>query len=126
MRPTDHFLSELDGLARSSQGRSLDGAGAERLGKTFLGLAAPVIGKDAALGLFSAWQEQCRTRSIPDYVSLGIIAAFVRGEFDPDTMKLEIAYWEDIKDALTEASQEMEMDSLTSLWADLLSRGILK
>ncbi|MDR1238612.1 MAG: hypothetical protein LBK27_00700, partial [Treponema sp.] len=53
----------------------------------------------------------------------GSLAAFFLGEFDGASMNLEDDEWEDIRETLEEVSGAMNLNTLTLLMGDLLSRG---
>jgi hypothetical protein len=122
MRPVEHFLSQLDKFERR---RGPGEAGVEdSIIRGFIGLTAPVIGKGAAGDLCGAFLNRSRGNGGPCYLKLGYAAAFLLEEFD-DSMELEAAEWEDIRNALEDASGEMDLKTLASLMGDLLSRGKL-
>ncbi|GHV91295.1 hypothetical protein AGMMS50268_17980 [Spirochaetia bacterium] len=123
MRPVDHFLSQLDKLERS--GQSLDAAGEERVVREFVSLCAAVIGAAAAEGLGRSILDRLRGSARPALQRLGFAAAFLLGEFD-DSMKLDNDDWEDIRETLEDVSGEIDLDTLTALMGELLSRGVLK
>ncbi|GHV45905.1 hypothetical protein AGMMS49546_32910 [Spirochaetia bacterium] len=123
MRPVDHFLSQLDKLERS--GQALDAAGGDRLVREFVSLCAAVIGAAAAEDLCRSILERLRGSAKPALQRLGFAAAFLLGEFD-DSMNLDQGDWEDIRETLEDVSGEMNLDTLTALMGELLSRGVLK
>jgi hypothetical protein len=119
MRPVAHFLSQLDKMERGPS------AGAEETAlRGFVELTAPVIGKAGARDLSAAILGILREKPGPSYLRLGYAAAFLLGEFD-DSMTLDAAEWEEIRDALEEAAGEMDLNTLTALMGELLSRGKL-
>jgi hypothetical protein len=87
----------------------------------FSALASPVIGQEAAEDLFCRSQER-HGAEVPQ--KLGAIAAFLLGEYD-DPMGLEKDDWEDLRETLEEVSGEINLDTLTTLMGELLSRGKL-
>jgi hypothetical protein len=124
MRPVEHFLSQLDKMERSGPQ-----AGAEETAvRGFMDLAAAVIGGDGALNLCGALLGVLREKAGPggrlSYLKLGYAAAFLLGEFD-DSMELDAEEWEEIREALEDAAGEMDMNTLTALMGELLSRGKL-
>jgi hypothetical protein len=124
MRPIDHFLSTLEKLANSlTPGTGLDKQNIEHLSGEFTALVGPVIGADAADDLFTRALDRIGARGIVK--KAGALAAFFLGEFDDDTMSLGKNDWEDVQETLEEVSGEMDMDTLTELMQDLLSRGVL-
>ncbi|MDR3248749.1 MAG: hypothetical protein LBT39_08180 [Treponema sp.] len=126
MRPVEHFLSQLD-KASSNTVTPKDRSNVEsRITTEFISLTAPVIGKDAAMDLCDACLDRLRSQSYhhPPYIKLGYVAAFLLGEFD-DTMELDSDEWEDLRDTLEDAAGDMDMNTLTVLMGELLSRGRL-
>jgi hypothetical protein len=104
-------------------------AGAEETAQRgFIELTAPVIGKEGARDLSAALLEILREKPGPGggipYLRLGYAAAFLLGEFD-DPMTLDAGEWDEIREALEEAAGEMELNTLTALMGELLSRGKL-
>jgi hypothetical protein len=104
-------------------------AGAEETAlRGFIGLTAPVIGKEGARDLSAALLGILREKPGPggglSYLSLGYAAAFLLGEFD-DSMTLDAEEWGEIREALEESAGEMDMNTLTALMGELLSRGKL-
>jgi hypothetical protein len=122
MRPVDHFLSQLDKLERGS--RALDAAGEDRLVRDFVSLCAPVTGAPAAEDLCRSILDRLAGVTPLPLQKIGFTAAFLLGEFD-DTMKLDQDDWEDIRETLEDISGEMNLDTLTALMGELLSRGKL-
>jgi hypothetical protein len=123
----DHFLSQLDKLERS--GAVLDAACEDRLVREFVSLCAPVCGAPAAEDLCRNVLDRLRaatnTASSPKALQKpGYIAAFLLGEFD-DSMNLNNDDWEDIRKILEDVSGEMDLETLTTLMGELLSRGKL-
>ncbi|GHV31858.1 hypothetical protein AGMMS4952_21250 [Spirochaetia bacterium] len=110
MRPIDHFFSKLDSADRKG------------LEQEFSRLVAPVIGAAAAADLCNR---------IPDTKKLGAMVAFFLGEYDEQSMPLERTVllerddWYTIKETLEDVSGEIDINTLTSLMGELLSRGIL-
>jgi hypothetical protein len=118
MRPVDHFLSQLDKLERAVQ---ID---EDRLVQDFVSLCAPVTGVPAAEDLCCSLLDRLRNSAPPPLRKLGFAAAFLLGEFD-DTMSLDQEDWEDIRETLEEIAGEMNLETLTTLMGELLSRGKL-
>jgi hypothetical protein len=100
----------------------------EALARGFTDLAAAVIGRDGARDLCGALLGVLREKAGPrgrlPYLKLGYALAFLLGEFD-DSMKLDTEEWEEIRAALEEAAGDMDLDTLTALMGELLSRGKL-
>ncbi|MDR1419676.1 MAG: hypothetical protein LBI86_04835 [Treponema sp.] len=90
----------------------------------FTALAGPVIGKGPAGELFRKTASRAASKGGSPSAP-GAVAAFLLGVFDDTTMSLEDGDWEDIRETLTEVSSEIDMDTLTALMRELLSRGKL-
>jgi hypothetical protein len=115
MRPIDHFFSKLASL-ESSIAADLPPRDRSRVEQDFSRLTAPVLGADAAADLCH------RTRDIR---KLGAMAAFFLGEDDGETMPLDGDDWQTIRETLEDVSGDMDINTLTALMGDLLSRGVL-
>jgi hypothetical protein len=122
MRPVDHFISQLDKLERSAQ--APDAAGEDRLVREFAGLCAPVIGAAAAEDLCRVILDRLTGPAPQPLRKIGFAAAFLLGEFD-DSMDLDNDDWEDIRETLEDAAGDMNLETLTALMGELLSRGKL-
>jgi hypothetical protein len=121
MRPVERFLSLIDRMEQTRGNEEAE----NRLVREFVSLAAPVIGAAAAEDLAAAALERLKTRPFRGYRKLGFIAAFLLGDFDGASMELDDDDWEDIRETLEDASGEMNLETLTSLMGELLSRGKL-
>jgi hypothetical protein len=122
MRPIDHFLSQADRLALSLKPGEVPGEESKsRLLFEFSSLVSPVTGREAAEDLFCRSLERHGPGALQ---KLGAMAAFLLGEYD-DSMDLEKEDWEDLRETLEEVSEEIDLNTLTSLMGDLLSRGKL-
>jgi hypothetical protein len=121
MRPVEHFLSLLDRLEGSGDAEVSE----DRLIREFTGLAAPVIGPDAAGDLCADALDRLKTKRPLRYRKLGFIAAFLLGDFDDGSMELDEDDWEDIRETLEDVSTGMNLETLTKLMGELLSRGKL-
>ncbi|MDR2746830.1 MAG: hypothetical protein LBB77_05220 [Treponema sp.] len=121
MRPVEHYISQLDRIDRGGPR-----AGAEETAvRGFTDLTAAVIGRDGARDLCNALLGLRREKPGPgSCLSLGYAAAFLLGEFD-DSMELNTEEWEEIRAALEEAAGGMDLNTLTALMGELLSRGKL-
>jgi hypothetical protein len=123
MRPIDHFFSGLARLESSLRpGTVLDAASAERLSRDFTSLVGPVIGAAPAEQFFFRARERLEKRG-GSPADLGVLAAFFLGDFDDSSMSLGDEDWEDIRETLEEASEEMNLETLTALMGELLHRG---
>jgi hypothetical protein len=100
------------------------GENAAFLAGEFTALVGPVIGAGAADELLRRTLERAASRGASPAVA-GAVAAFFLGKFDDETMSLEDGDWEDIRETLLEVSSEINMDTLTGLMQELLSRGRL-
>jgi hypothetical protein len=119
MRASDHFYSELDAIARRGE---TDLHHPER---AFLKLAVPVVGEVAAGELFHWWAERHASAGSVGWAKLGHIASFVLGDYDDSTMDLDSEDWAAIRDIVSAEAEELDLDDLTRLMADLVSRGAL-
>lgn len=88
-------------------------------------MTAPVVGEDAAEELFRSWIDRYGSGQAPSYERLGYIAAFIIGEYDDATMKLGDEDWETIRDIVSAEAESMNLDELTRLMGELVSRGAL-
>ncbi|MDR0600888.1 MAG: hypothetical protein LBG42_00770 [Treponema sp.] len=123
MRPIDHFFSQIDRMAKAGK-LTAGGENAAFLAGEFTALVGPVIGAGAADELLRRTLERAASRGASPAVA-GAVAAFFLGKFDDETMSLEDGDWEDIRETLLEVSSEINMDTLTGLMQELLSRGRL-
>jgi hypothetical protein len=57
---------------------------------------------------------------------MGYIAAFFLGEYDDTSMPLEAEDWQEIRETIEDASEEIDIAALTSLMDGLLSRRLLE
>jgi hypothetical protein len=129
MRPLDHFIARLDGIAIS-----LNGGGAadpdEQLMyqamREFAALVAPVIGISPAKGLAFRMRERLKKNAALSLRKMGYAAAFFLGEYDDASMPLEAEDWQEIRETIEDASEEIDIAVLTSLMDGLLSRGLLE
>jgi hypothetical protein len=129
MRPIDLFFSRIGRLEAAP---GFDRRRLARLSGDFAALVAPLIGERTAGELFNRALERAgcpggaeKPGGGHSLQSLGAIAAFFTGEFDDETMSLEDEDWEDIRETLEEISGEIDMNVLTALMGELLSRGKL-
>ncbi|MDR1428815.1 MAG: hypothetical protein LBI85_00870 [Spirochaetaceae bacterium] len=114
MRPLDFFSQADRETSFSPEGR---------LAREFVKLAAPVLGKENALDLCRRTVSRLGENAGP---ALENMAAFLLGEFDDKTMSLDDELWDEIRESLEDASDSIDLDTLTSLMGGLLSRGKLK
>lgn len=122
MRPVDHFFSKLAVLENALQSPDRS-----RLEQDFSRLIAPVLGADAAANLcYRTLDRVTQPADLPLTLrKLGAMAAFFLGEYDEKSMPLEGDDWETIRNTLEDVSGEMDINTLTALMGELLSRGIL-
>jgi hypothetical protein len=104
--------------------RSGNAGDEDHLIREFVSLTAPVIGATAAEDLCAAVLDRLRIKQPRQYQKIGVIAAFLLGEFD-DSMDLDDNDWEDIRETLEDSAADMSIDALTVLMGELLSRGKL-
>ncbi|MDR1447238.1 MAG: hypothetical protein LBI90_10130 [Treponema sp.] len=124
MRPADHFLSLLSRYSTEQGGPSLKSSEFDYLKREFSSLLSPALGRRRTEEFF----ERTRERIERDGLSpsrLGAAAAFFLQEFDDQSMELKEEDWEDIRETLNEASEEIDLEILTKLMAALLERGKL-
>jgi hypothetical protein len=95
----------------------------EYLSRDFAALTGPVIGGPTAADIFDRTRERIQAAKTASLRRLGALAAFFLGEFDDTAMELETEDWEDIRETLEDISGEINLDTLTSLMGELLSRG---
>jgi hypothetical protein len=127
MRPIDHLIVQLDKLAGSlGPGVAPDEQALERLRRDFVSLTAPLIGATAAEDAFSRVRTRISTGEAGSLQKLGYMAAFFLEEFDDASMSLEAEDWQEIRETIEDASEEINLAALTSLMDALLSRGLLK
>jgi len=119
MRASEHFYSELDGISRRNETK-LDYA--ER---AFAKLTAPVVGETASEELFRWWAERHAAAAPFRWEKLGHLASFVLGDYDDSTMDLDSDDWAAVRDIVSAEAEEMNLDDLTRLMAELVSRGAL-
>lgn len=62
---------------------------------------------------------------MPRWASLAYTGAFILNEYDEATMPLEQDDWIDLRDAITDGAEEMDLDTLTELFDRLLARGLI-
>jgi hypothetical protein len=122
MRASDHFYTELDLAARRNRGSTVSAA--EEASYAFRRLVGPTVGEDTAEELFNWWLER-HGGETPRWDKLGHIGAFILGDYDAATMDLDQEDWEAIRDILSAAADELDLDVLSRLMSDLVSRGVL-
>lgn len=119
MRPSDHFYSELESTARHGD---VQPKSAEH---SFTRLTAPVVGDVAAGELFRFWEERHAAAKPIQWEKLGHLAAFILGDYDDASMDLDKKDWEAVRDIMSAEAESMNLDDLTRIMADLVSRGAL-
>jgi hypothetical protein len=119
MRPIDHFLSKLDRVS----GAVLDTPSRRHLEQDFSVLVAPVLGAAVAADVYNRTLD--RVPFPAALQKLGAMAAFFLGEYDGETSSLDRDDWQEIRETLEDVSGEIDINTLTSLMGDLLSRGVL-
>jgi hypothetical protein len=121
MRPIDHFISRLDKLPVSLQ----DSGALDRIGQDLVSLIAPVTGIGPAKDFSNRILDRIKTNTTDSPQKLGYMAAFFLGEYDDASMPLEAEDWQEIRETIEDASEEIDIAALTSLMNGLLSRGLL-
>ncbi|MDR1654489.1 MAG: hypothetical protein LBR96_00715 [Treponema sp.] len=124
MRPADHFLSLLSRYSPGQGGPSPKSSEFDYLKREFSSLVGPVLGRRYAEEFFERAGERIEQDG-GSPLRLGAAAAFFLQEFDDQGMELKEEDWEDIKETLNEASEEIDLEILTKLMAALLERGKL-
>jgi len=124
MRPVEHFLSELNKRFQNKKVLE-EGLETDRLFVAFSNLVTPVLGLQGAEELFKYWKDNYTKGSVPDYLRLGFIAAFIVHEFDDTTMNLSADDFEEIRETLSSVAEDVHIDTLTTLMSELVSRGYL-
>ena len=123
MRASDHFYTELEISARRNRGSPATAF--EDASLAFSRLVAPIVATDVAEALFNWWLERYGGGDTPCWEKLAHIGAFILGDYDAVTMDLDHDDWEAIRDILSEAAEELDLDVLSRLMAELVSRGAL-
>ncbi|MCA1949863.1 MAG: hypothetical protein LDL24_04780 [Treponema sp.] len=124
MRPVEHFLSDLNKRFQNKEPLE-DGLTTDRLFIAFSSLVTPHLGLQGSEELFKYWKDSYTSQAVPDYLRLGYIAAFIVHEYDEGSMILSREDLEEIRDTLSSLADEMHIDTLTTLMAELVSRGLL-
>jgi hypothetical protein len=114
MRPLDRFFLLAD--------REKDCSPEGRLGREFVTLTAPLLGEACAEALCFRTASRLGDKA---GLALGNMAAFLLGEFDDRTMDLDDAGWDEIRETLEDAASRIDLNILTGLMGELLSRGKL-
>lgn len=119
MRASEHFYTELEGIARKA---NAEPSSAEH---AFYRLTAPIVGEAAAEELFRFWEERHAAAGAIDWPKLGHLASFILGDYDDATMDLNKDDWAAVRDIMSAEAEEMNLEDLTRIMADLVSRGAL-
>lgn len=93
--------------------------------RVFKRLVVPVLGEEAASELFLHWRDRYGSGETPNFEVLGHLASFIIGEYDDASMKLDAEDWETIREILSAEAETLNLDELTRLMGDLVSRGAL-
>jgi hypothetical protein len=131
MRPIDHFFSRIISLEGSLRGPVLPPEDRSRLCQDFSRLTAPVLGAAAAEDLCYRTLDRIAREIPPHLQKLGAMAAFFLGEYDEETMSAEFESrldredWREIRETLEDISGEIDVNTLTTLMGELVSRGVL-
>jgi hypothetical protein len=128
MRPAEHFLSVLDSLQRSQRtdGSPIpENSVVDKIRKDFSHLLSPLVDTSVGETLFDAWWNRNKAMPQVRWASLAYMGAFILGEYDEATMPLDQDDWVDLRDAITDGAEEMDLDTLTELLDRLLARGLI-
>ena len=126
MREADHFYSELSGIARRGANHSSTDDWKEAPKRAFSRLVDPIVGPVPAEELFRHWLGRHGSGDEPRFEKLGHIASFILGDYDDAAMDLDADDWSAIRDIVSAEAEEMDLDELTRLMTDLVSRGALR
>lgn len=124
MRPIEHFLSEMNKRFQHNE-KLEEGIETDRLFVAFSSLVTPILGLQGTEELFKYWKDSYSGQSVPDYLRLGFLAAFILNEFDDGTMHLSREDFEELRETLSSVADEIHIDTLTTLMSELVSRGYL-
>ncbi|GHV89369.1 hypothetical protein AGMMS50267_17290 [Spirochaetia bacterium] len=126
MQPIDHYFSILAGTERSLvtiDPQNVRLQSNSQAAREFSRLLAPIIGAEAAETLYSRTVTALAGQTPGTLAKLGYIAAFFLGVYEENTMTLDEQDWQEIRDTIEDASETMNLDTLTGLMDALLSTG---
>jgi hypothetical protein len=123
MNQADHFAAYLDRLTTGG-GKAADMV--DQAEGEFIALLAPVIGVPHAKHLAVYARQDMQNNAPSSLRKLSYMAAFFLGEYDDTSMPLEVEDWQEIRETIEDASEEIDLTVLTSLMNELLSRRLLK
>jgi hypothetical protein len=132
MDPIDHFLSRLSSLENSlragagNRGNPAEQFSADWLSSEFFRFTVPVIGTTASEDIYYRTLERICRLPPEGVMKLGYMAAFFLGKYNDASMNLEEEDWWEIRHTVEDASEVINIDTLTGLMNNLLSRGLLK
>ncbi|MDR2070728.1 MAG: hypothetical protein LBP81_04855 [Treponema sp.] len=129
MNPASHFAAYLDRLTASLPGGGSTGPAASILDQAeqeFAALIAPIIGVSPAKHLAFYAREHTQHDAPGFLQKMGYMAAFFLGEYNDASMPLEVEDWQEIRETIEDASEEIDITVLTSLMNELLSRRLLE
>ncbi len=118
----------MDTLQRSQRpngSNTVEPSVVDKIRKDFSLLLSPLVDVSVGETLFDAWWNRNRSLPQPNWASLGYMGAFILNEYDEGTMPLEQDDWIDLRDAITDGAEEMDLDVLTELLDRLLARGLI-
>jgi hypothetical protein len=125
MLASDHLLSELASLARRREASPAAAAAAvESAELSFKRAVVPVVGTTVAEELFAWWRDEAAAGP-SGFERLGYIAAFLLGEYEQASMPLPADAWSQVREALSAEAESLDLDVLTKLMGELVSRGVL-
>jgi hypothetical protein len=128
VQPIEHYFSILASAGRSLTVIEPHNAALQPNSppaREFSRLLAPLIGASAAETLYSSTITTLAGQKSGMLEKLGFIAAFFLGVYDDTTMILDDQDWLEIRNTIEDASEAMNLDTLTGLMDALLSRGRL-
>ncbi len=125
MRSSDHFYSDLSGLAKRNRGDKQAIEAAAR--RAFVAACAPSVGDTCAQAFFEHWLGRYDGLGDSDtaLARLGDIASFVTGDWDEETMELDGEDWASFNDILSAEAEDLDMEVLARLMTFLVERGAL-
>jgi hypothetical protein len=130
MAPSEGPLGDNGGAAgRENSPRVLsqrDLSGREFSRRDFSRRIEAVIGAAAAEALFDRAFTRLQRQGAGGIKKLEFMTAFFLHEYDDATMTLDDEDWQDMRKTIEDASEEMNLTTLTDLMDNLLSRGLLK
>jgi hypothetical protein len=128
----DRFIAQLDRLTASLKGDGDTGLAVsvqalDQAEREFATLITPIIGVSPAKNFAARIRRRLEKNTANSPLrKMGYIAAFFRGEYDDTSRPLEAEDWQEIRETIEDASEEIDIAALTSLMDGLLSRRLLE